>query len=1059
MRPSTDLAHALVEGSPDGLWVVDASGATIFANQRTGEILGRTLDEMARLRIVDALDERGRASLPHHFDEMTSGHPGRENLETMWIRPDGTPVWTLLSWRPLTGPDGSSLGWLHRLSEHTERKRLLDKVLDREQQLAAAQSLAHLGSWEWAIGADTVWWSDELYRIYGLEPAELEATYDGFIRHIHADDQAMVSASLGEALAPGGVDSFGWEARIVRPTGEERWIRGLGVVDRDQEGPPQRMSGTAQDITDLVRADHQAAEATRRLHLLQHMAEAANQSASLAEALEHAANALDGTDGWEPMCVLVRDGDGPLISLALPLEADTWLPEPDLELAERCWRTGQPEHAPARGHETTHTIVAIPVKAGGQVACVIELLANEVPPDERAEQLILQVADQLGRVAERERSAAELAAARDSAMEASRLKSEFLATMSHEIRTPMNGVIGLTDLLLRTSLDERQRRLADGLRGAGLTLLGLINDILDLSKIESGKLELEAEDIDIRSVFERTAAVLAGPAHEKGLELVVACHPDVPVLLNGDSVRLGQIVTNLGSNAVKFTDQGEVAIRATVAERTEQSVLLRVEVSDTGIGISEEERVGLFDAFTQADRSTTRRHGGTGLGLAISQQLTHALGGEIGFESEPGKGSTFWFTARLGVAESDRAGRPSASAYPLRGRRILVVDDNFTSRTVLEEQLSAWHTVAVAVPDAAQALEQMQAAAQDKVPFDAVVLDLTLDATDGLALAARIRAAVPFAPPMVLLTRDQAVSPAQTRAAGITTTLTKPVRYSELYDALLLSVVGESKIRPARSVRPAPPLGVRVLVVEDNAVNQLVATGLLESLGCRVDVVGNGMNAVERLSGAHGFDVVLMDCRMPILDGYDATRAVRAAEVGTRVPIIAMTASALEGERERCLEAGMDDFLTKPVDPSQLARALFRWVPAARSSEATTGGVGEVVLDPDRVALLGELVKDGVSFFERARRSFLGNIDQTLAGIRTAVTEADADATCAAAHQLRGSALNLGLVQVGAAAAAVETYAGTGSTDGIEPLISALASSVKAAAEVLTTMESRPPES
>ncbi|MDO9495350.1 MAG: PAS domain-containing protein, partial [Nocardioides sp.] len=408
MEPSTQLAHALADNSPDGLWVIDATGATVYANPRVAEILGRTPDEMAHLTLADASDETGRAMLPGHLADLAAGHPGRENVETMWLRGDGTPVWTLVSWRPLTGSDGAPLGWLHRLSEHTERKRLLDKVLDREQQLAAAQSLAHLGSWEWDAGADTIWWSDELYRIYGLDPAQFDATYDGFVDHLHPDDRPIVEAVVAEALA--GKDSFRWEGRIVRPSGEQRWVRGLGVVERDDEGTPLRLHGTAQDITDMVRADQLAAEATRRLHLLQHMAEAANQSASLAEALEHAANALDGTEGWEPMCVLVRDGDGPLVSLSLPLEADTWLPEPDLELAERCWGSKQPEHAPAPGHETTHTIVAIPVTANNEVACVIELLANEVPPDERSQQLILQVADQLSRVAERERSAADLAA-------------------------------------------------------------------------------------------------------------------------------------------------------------------------------------------------------------------------------------------------------------------------------------------------------------------------------------------------------------------------------------------------------------------------------------------------------------------------------------------------------------------------------------------------------------------------------------------------------------------------------------------------------------------------
>ncbi len=1054
-----DLLRSIVGHSPDGLWILDAQGRTLFANDRLAEILDRPRPGLVDLVVDDLLDEEGRGHWRTHLDDL-HGHPGEQNLDVRLLRPDGTPVWTLVSWTPLPDADGVVRRWLHRVSEDTQRKLLLETVQDREHQLAAAQSLAHLGSWEWALDSGTVWWSEELYRIYGLAPG-VAMTYDGFLDFLHPEDRPRVEEVISAHVADG--TDFAWEARIVRVDGEHRWIRGLGSSARDQGGAPVRIRGTAQDITSLVRAGRVAAEATRQLQLLQHMAEAANRASSLTEALESAAAALAGNSGWDPLCVLARDPAGDLtpLPLTLPESRDPdRLPTPDLTLAERCCVSGSVEVAPAPGRADTHTLVAVPIMLGSECICVLEMLADEVPPDARSRELLVHVADQLSRVAERERTADELAAARDAAMEASRLKSEFLATMSHEIRTPMNGVIGLNDLLLRTDLDERQRQLADALRGAGLTLLGLLNDVLDLSKIESGKLELEAEDIDVRSVFEQTAAVLAGPAHEKGLELVVACHPDVPVLVNGDSVRLGQILTNLGSNAVKFTDVGEVAILATVAEQDDATLLLRVEVKDTGPGITEAQQVGLFEAFTQADRSTTRQHGGTGLGLAISQQLTHALGGEIGLESTPGEGSTFWFTVRLGQARSDRPDQVSASTHPLRGRRVLVVDDNATSRTVLRDQLVAWEVAVTDVATAEEALAEATAASESGAPHDAVMLDLTLRSSDGLALAARLRATLDPPPPILLLTRNQPVSRAQARAAGVTATVTKPVKLSALYDAMLLAIVGETPARAPRRAREPHTLGVSVLVVEDNAVNQLVATGLLESLGCRVEVANNGLESVDRLAQAHDFDVVLMDCRMPLLDGYDATRAIRARENGTRIPIIAMTASALEGERERCLAAGMDDFLTKPVDPPQLARAIFRWVPAARAGTAPPVAPGpdgesaplaDPVLDLDRVAMLSELVKDGVSFFERTRMSFLARIDLTLAEIRTAVGDADAERTVATAHQLKGSALNLGLTQVGLAAGAVEAYAETGSVDDIGPLVERLAVAVVAGVDALVS--------
>jgi PAS domain S-box-containing protein len=794
------------------------------------------------------------------------------------------------------------------------------------------------GIWDWVrIGDGTQYWSPQFKRLLGYEENEIIATHTEYLSRIHADDVERVRAHAKQHFTEN--TPYNIEHRLRVKSGAYVWFRAKATTVRDHEGNPVRMVGSIRDISARKEAEERLRESEERLQLA-------------------ITGSTDGLWDWN-----VETGEvyySPRF-MALTGHAPDELPHcietfSNYLLHEEDRATMQAE---TQRHFTDRKPYAVEYRlkhkdgyylwcqARGQASWnaqgrAVRMTGFTMDISERkaAEEKLLEYAAQM------EQKSLELEEAKEQAEEATRLKSDFLANMSHEIRTPMNGIIGMSSLLMDTDLNAEQRGFATTVIRSSEALLQIVNDILDFSKIEAGKLEMETIPFDFQVLCEEVADLMAVRAHETNIELLLCYGTDLPRHVLGDAGRVRQILFNLISNAIKFTPKGHVLVTVDKDSDTDTTTQYRITIEDTGIGIPADKLDYIFNKFTQADGSTTRKFGGTGLGLAICKQLVQMMGGEIGVRSVEGKGSTFWFTLTLEKDSSATYAAVPVSLSVLRGKQVLLVDDNPTARMVARAQLAPFNVQICETTSASEAFATLLHCMADNTPIDAVVMDYLLPDSDGLALAERIRAHPSLQHmPLLMLTSVPMRGDCHRllQEKGIGGYLPKPLKAEELPEMLALMLtkhatqqavftrynLQENRQLPARQAAPECSFeGVHVLVAEDNQVNQMVAKSMLTKLGVQVTIANHGGEVLALLKQQR-FDLILMDCQMPVMDGFEATHAIRLAEAESglpHMPIVALTANAMKGDEEVCLAAGMDGYLTKPLKPEQLRAVLMQWM-------------------------------------------------------------------------------------------------------------------------------------
>ena len=1036
---------AIFDNAPPILLVCD--GKFRQFNPAFVELMGGQASELPGLSVVRLFG--GQDGYERFNAHVAQRLADEEPVRDVWTlqRLDGTTFEARLSGRSVQ-IDGCDKGSIWVIENVTEARRTEAAMREANERLELAQEAGRVGVFDADPVHGEVVWSDKLLAMLGLPPGTNRRPMADWLATLHPDDRARAGAYFQECLAGSGTEvQDTW--RIVRPDGQARWIMSSARIMRDGQGRAVRVVGVNVDVHEQKQLEAQVAE---QLAFQQALLDTIpvpvfykdtegrylGTNRAFEEVMGHERESMIGKT--------VREFDGvPLAQRQLQADEDERVIREGITVrkeAQRIFRDGQV-------HEVSHWSRGFRKPdgtPGGLIGTFID-----ISDQKRIQQALHE--------------------AKDGADAANRAKSDFLANMSHEIRTPMNAIIGMSHLALKSGLNARQHDYVSKIQQAGQHLLGVINDILDFSKIEAGKLEVEHQPFEMDRMLEGVADVVGYKASAKGLELVLDVASDVPPNLVGDALRLGQILINFANNAIKFTEAGEIDIVVRVQERRADGVVLRFEVRDTGIGLTPEQMGRLFQSFQQADTSTTRRYGGTGLGLAICKNLARLMGGDVGAESVHGQGSRFWVT--LPLAYGAPAPRRELPATGLHGGRVLVVDDNHTAATVLCDMLESLGFEAEQTHSGADALVAVRRAVEQGRPHGLLLLDWHMPGMDGIELARRIRAmGIGQVPQMLMITaygREDVMRAA--RAQGIDTVLIKPVSASVLFDTLMQPIEYMAPHAPNRAglddpqqqALLAPVRGASVLLVEDNELNQLVAVELLRDAGFAVDVAANGQLALDCIE-RKAYDIVLMDMQMPVMDGETATRRLRAQPRHADLPVVAMTANALEADRERCFAAGMNDHVAKPIDPAMLWRALARWIRprpglAARveslaPSDATQAPQGPVLpqaLPGVDLALGLRRALGRPALYADMLRRFAqgqGGLERDLEG---ALRDGDLLRAERMAHTLRSVAANIGAEPLSAQAQALEQA--LRAQEGPEPLRALRAELLRHLAPLLGALE------